>query len=612
MRNLICFGARFQVCLRTKSMIVLSFRIKLLLTMMLVVVGVTVAMLSVTEKKVQATYERLYQDQFETEVNFFARQQEGRLAAVKDGCQQLAQSPRLRLALRAGDVAEIYRVATNGLSFPGLRGRQLLLGKGNLFFRILDADGTILRPPEQKVGPAVQAARRRMERELAAVLKSLEDLDAPLVGFLKREMATGRKDLLDEVVVTRIADPETKKTMGAIALGQPFLDFGETNMYRMSGIKSGIWLEDELHSDTISEDMRTEFARVVGQQLATNTQHQGTFTIQLTGSPQRLFFKLLNQGSAFPPAYQVSLYSLAGAIRTEQELRWQILGFALVAMFMALLLILFIAHGLSIPLRELVAGTEAVRGGNFLVKVPVRSQDEVGRLASSFNEMAEGLAQKEKYRTVLNMVADKRVAELLVSGQLALGGELREITVLFCDIRGFTPLTQGMPPVEVIEMLNEHMTVLTRVVKEHDGVLDKFVGDLLMAIFAPIKTENDALNAARCALQLIRQRKQLNETARHKLKIGIGIATGRVVAGCMGSVDHLNYTVLGERVNLASRLSGQAGPGQVIIDQTTYDRLGSHIIARPLPDLNLKGFKENVVAYELIEVRSLNEPALMD
>ncbi len=594
------------------TMIVLSFRIKLLLTMMLVVAGVTVAMLSATEQKVQATYEKLYQDQFETEVNFFAKQQEARLGSIKDGCEQLARSPDLRQALRGGDVAEIYRVATNELNVPTPRGRQML-GRGTTFFRILDADGAILRSPEQRVGPALQAARRRIERELATVLKSLDNVDAPLVGFLARDAGNGRKDVLDEVIVAKVADPDTQKTLGAVALGQPYLDISETNMFRMNGIKSGIWLDGHLHSETIPEEIRAEFLRLVWEQLTTNRQPQGTFTIKLAGTPQRLFFKLLNPGSPFPAAYQVSLYSLSAAVRTEQELRWQILGVASLALFVALLLILFIAHSLSIPLRELVAGTEAVRAGNFLFKVPVRSPDEVGQLAASFNEMAEGLAEKEKYRTVLNMVADERIAEQLVNGQLALGGELRDITVLFCDVRGFTTLTEGMPPEEVIEMLNEHMTALTRVVKEHNGFLDKFVGDLLMAVFgAPVATENDALNAARCALQLIRQREALNETARHKLKIGIGIATGQVVAGCMGSVDRLHYTVLGERVNLASRLSGQAGPGQVIIDQTTYDKLAGHIEARPLPGLNLKGFKENVAAYELTEVRSWSEPVVAE
>jgi class 3 adenylate cyclase len=264
-----------------------------------------------------------------------------------------------------------------------------------------------------------------------------------------------------------------------------------------------------------------------------------------------------------------------------------------------------IAHGLSVPLRELAAGTAAIRAGDLAVRVPVRSGDDLGQLAESFNEMAEGLGQRERYRTVLNMVADEKVAKALVDGQLALGGELREISVLFCDIRGFTPYTQNMPPEEVIEMLNEHMTALTRVVKEHNGVLDKFVGDLLMAIFgAPISHENDTMNAALCALALMRERENLNVTSRHQLKIGIGIATGRVVAGCMGSLDRLNYTVLGERVNLASRLCNQAGPGQIVIDQTTRERLGDVITVTPLPALNLKGFSENVVAYELIRRKS--------
>jgi class 3 adenylate cyclase len=203
------------------------------------------------------------------------------------------------------------------------------------------------------------------------------------------------------------------------------------------------------------------------------------------------------------------------------------------------------------------------------------------------------------------MVADEKVAKAVVEGQLALGGELRDISVLFCDIRGFTAYTQTMPPEEVIEMLNEHMTALTRVVKEHHGVLDKFVGDLLMAIFgAPVSHETDTLNAARCALALMEEREKLNVTSRHQLRIGIGMATGKVIAGCMGSLDHMNYTVLGERVNLASRLCSQAGPGQIVIDQTTRERLADQITAEPLPALNLKGFSENVTAYELKSVSS--------
>src|SRR5205823_1469091 len=197
-------------------------------------------------------------------------------------------------------------------------------------------------------------------------------------------------------------------------------------------------------------------------------------------------------------------------LQEQKALRWEIVGLGGLALIAALLLSLLLAHGLSVPIRELVTGTEEIRQGNFAVTVPIRSQDELGQLAASFNEMAVGLAQKERYRTVLNLVADEKVAEQLLNGEIALGGELREVSILFCDIRNFTALTQHMPPGEVIEMLNEHMTALTRVVKEHNGVLDKFAGDLLMAVFgAPVSHEKDALEAAKCALGLISQSQPL-------------------------------------------------------------------------------------------------------
>jgi class 3 adenylate cyclase len=149
------------------------------------------------------------------------------------------------------------------------------------------------------------------------------------------------------------------------------------------------------------------------------------------------------------------------------------------------------------------------------------------------------------------------------------------------------------------------MTALTRVVKQHNGVLDKFVGDLLMAIFgAPVSYGNDALDAARCALELLRERERLNQTSRYKLQVGIGVATGSVVAGCMGSADRLNYTVLGERVNLASRLCDRAGPSEVWIDQTTRERLEGHIAVESPTVVHLKGFAQAIDAYELIEVRA--------
>jgi class 3 adenylate cyclase len=282
----------------------------------------------------------------------------------------------------------------------------------------------------------------------------------------------------------------------------------------------------------------------------------------------------------------------------------QIAAFVSVAFVVALVLIFFVSHGLAVPIRDLVRGTQAIRAGKFDVKVPVRSHDEVGELAASFNEMAVGLAQREQLRNALNLVADREVAEQLISGRIELGGEVRPVSVMFCDIRGFTALTQNMNPADVVLLLNEHMTALTKIVYEHGGVVDKFMGDAIMAVFgAPKSRGDDALNAARAALKMIEAREQLNENATPRIHVGIGIASGPVLAGNMGSENRLNYTVTGERVNLASRLCSQAGRSEVVIDQTTREQLGERIEAEPLPELRLKGFNDAVLAYRLQTVR---------
>jgi len=160
-----------------------------------------------------------------------------------------------------------------------------------------------------------------------------------------------------------------------------------------------------------------------------------------------------------------------------------------------------------------------------------------------------------------------------------------------------------MDPAEVIQLLNEHMTALTAVVHAHHGVVDKFVGDALVALFgAPTTTGDDARNAVRAAWQMIDERQRLNATSRYRIAIGVGIASGVVVAGCMGSADRLNYTVLGERVNLAARLCAQAHGMEVLIDEETRRQLAGGIGVEALPEMQLKGFSAPIAAYRLRDV----------
>jgi len=627
---------------------VLNFRFKLALAMLLLVAGGSVTTLLIVQRRVQAYYEANFRSQFERQIAYFLALQDTRLANFKEECLKLSQKVRIIAAMSEQEIpAEILYDVTDDemkallgsmqqeVGLAGVTSRQMINAK---FFRFLDAHGKPISPPEsvrRRLG--FPLSRRRLEQKLSQIRGALSNPERQQVGYLAFASDTNRPaalrnslsqsnspterpeemnvPALQEVIVTKILEPDANQVLGALVLGFPLSELipqpksigsAQTSAAR-DPIRSGILLEDHLYADTnaIPEPTAATVARNLSQRIRATQKLQDDFEWRIGNSAYRVFYHLLNPDSGFPPAYQVCLYSLAEARREEQHLRWQILGSGAAALIGALVLALVLSHGLSVPLRELVGATREIRRGNLAVKVPVRSRDEVGQLAGSFNEMAEGLAQKERYRTVLNQVADERVARQLLSGEISLGGEVRQASVLFCDIRGFTALTEHMPPAEVIEMINEHMTALTRVVKEHNGVLDKFVGDLLMAIFgAPVSHPNDVLDAALCALGLVRERERLDHTSRHKLKIGLGLATGKVVAGGMGSTDRFHYTVLGERVNLASRLCDSAGPGEILIDQTTHDSLAGRIVAEPVPALDLKGFAAPVQVFKLLAVNS--------
>ena len=599
-------------------MLRLSFRFKLLAAMMLTVAGVTGATLYVTQQRMQAIYDRLLARQFDAAVAATSADQEYRLGLVKEKTLALSDSVRLNAVMIDGDPRTQYQVAGDELrdvldeEARGEGGsaprRPLARGGGGpkgfraTFLLLLDADGNeILRP----------LAGNRRNRALPPNLskhyaKLMASEQIQQVGYMPPPQADGR---VIEMVFTKIIDPEFGDVTGACILGFPVKGMSPNNPEGEEGYLSGLWIQGELHTSNIPETMHQPLADMMRdrkENSAESGEFRGRFNGTLNGEPYMIFYKELNPEADFPPAFQMNLFPMKEQIASQQDLRMKIVSFGSLVLLGAFALSLLLARGLSGPIHELVAGTEEIRQGNYDVQIPVRSGDEIGQLTASFNEMAEGLAQNEKYRNVLSMVADKDVAEQLMSGSVDLGGELRNISVIFCDIRGFTAMTQDMAPTDVIALMNEHFTALTRVVYEHNGVVDKFVGDLIMAVFgAPKSYGNDVYNAARCALRMIEERNKINETATQKITVGIGLASGEAVAGCMGSSDRLNYTVMGARVNLASRLCSAAGRTEVVIDETTYQQLQEYISVETMDALTVKGFSQPVQAYKLTEIRSL-------
>lgn len=274
------------------------------------------------------------------------------------------------------------------------------------------------------------------------------------------------------------------------------------------------------------------------------------------------------------------------------------------ALVLALLLAVFISRGLTRPVRTLVEATRRVGRGEYDTRVPAESRDEIGQLAESFNAMTEGLALKEQYRGVLDKVVSRDVAEELLRGEVRLGGENREVTILFADVRGFTELTEGMGPQEVIGLLNETMERLSTAVEECGGVVDKYVGDEVMAVFgAPLSQPDHTERAVRAAAAMQAAMHEVNAARRARgepsVRIGVGIHSGEVVAGNMGSTNRLNYTVLGESVNLAARLCSIAAPGQILVSEDVRERLSHPAELSAAGARELKGFSRPVPVYEV-------------
>jgi adenylate cyclase len=199
-------------------------------------------------------------------------------------------------------------------------------------------------------------------------------------------------------------------------------------------------------------------------------------------------------------------------------------------------------------------------------------------------------------------------------GQIQLGGENQIVTILFSDIRGFTRLSEDMEPQFVVELLNEYFSEMTDLIFESGGTLDKYLGDGIMAVFgAPLARADDPWRAATTAVKMQRALVRLNRDwelrGQPALRVGIGINTGPVTAGNIGSSRRMDYTVIGDAVNLASRLCAAAAGGQILISESTFGQLGGCMPAQRLEPIRVKGKSEPVDNHELVWQEPPTEPA---
>ncbi len=223
--------------------------------------------------------------------------------------------------------------------------------------------------------------------------------------------------------------------------------------------------------------------------------------------------------------------------------------------------------------------------------------------ARSHEELSQKVIERKALERFLSSAVVERI--MLNPDQVDLGGENQTATILFADIRGFTRMSEKMEPQEIVELLNEYFTLMTDLIFENGGTLDKYMGDGVMALFgAPITKPDDAARAVKTAVEMQQALQHLNRSweagGRPAWMMGLGVHTGQVTAGNIGSAKRMDYTVIGDTVNLSSRLCSNAAGGQILISQSTNLQLGEAFPARRLEPIRVKGKAEPVEVYEIM------------
>lgn len=258
-------------------------------------------------------------------------------------------------------------------------------------------------------------------------------------------------------------------------------------------------------------------------------------------------------------------------------------------------------------IRQISKNAQLVGKGNLQIQFDVKSKDEIGMLSSTLNQMVNGLIERDKVKNALGKFVNPQIAEMVLKEELKLGGERKNCAIFFSDIRGFTAISEKLQPEEVVEFLNEYMTEMVRCVNETNGIVDKFIGDAVMATWgAALSKGNDAENAVNGALLMREALLKFNigrgAGGKPIIQIGCGINYGPVIAGQIGSEERLEYTVIGDAVNLASRVETLNKPfgTDILITSDLYHKVESIFHVERMQAIKVKGKEEPQIIYAVL------------
>jgi class 3 adenylate cyclase len=371
----------------------------------------------------------------------------------------------------------------------------------------------------------------------------------------------------------------------------------------------------ESRIDAINDDSRPHL----------NTENERLLAVLDAGDPKALADEMaridelrdeLNRKLEGVRADMLTLLRKDANMTVEKQHQVMLISVALtvIATVLGLVFAALVSAGVTRPVRRLLEGARAVEAGNLDGTLVATSRDEIGHLTTAFNQMVEQLRLKERLRETFGKYVDPRVVEGLISGPaLAAEGQRRVMTVLFCDVKGFTSTSEGMTPQGLVKVMNRYFSTMSAPIRGHQGVIDKYIGDAIMAYWGPpfAADAEQAQLASLAALEMLALVPQLRaelpellgvRSLPNTFDIRIGIATGEVLVGSIGSELMMSYTVMGDTVNLASRLEGanKEYGGRILVSEATVAGAAAAIEAREIDRVVTLGQTHPQAVFEIM------------
>jgi class 3 adenylate cyclase len=395
------------------------------------------------------------------------------------------------------------------------------------------------------------------------------------------------------------------------------VDLLSSATFNQSGRATLVGSDGRVLADPRPERLNADFSHSEAARAALGGA-SGSMTAEIGGVPQFVFYRPVRNPATINPKPWALLTQInaAEAAAPLAALARHILLGAIGLMVVSLLAAWAISWSITRPVAGLVAFARRVQGGDLTAQAQVLGRDVHGQLSDALNAMVKGLRERDRVKEVFGRYVATYVSEQALKGELNLGGERRRVSILFSDIRNFTTMSERLTPEETVSFLNDYFSHMVDAVFDNGGMLDKFLGDGLMAVFGAADDRgNDAEQAVRTALRMKSSLAKINGEravrALPPIAIGIGIHTDEVVVGNIGSRKRLEYTVIGDGVNTASRLESmnkELGT-TILISESTYHEVEELFVCQPMQQVHLKGKTKPLTVYEVVSMAGAVAPA---